>query len=144
MWCWQKLRFGFFWPPTPLRLHFLWYKSLQKVNFFDHLPTSSRKRSLWTAPCSFWSNWALDVFSTSKWPSAVKFCEKYICSWGKNERKMAKLEGCLFWTDSDYSCLITTCGLYFFNPFLKAIFFFQGCFSPKFCPYVQLIFKRGL
>ena len=43
-------RFGFFWPPTPLRLHFLWYKSLQKVNFFDHLPPSSCKRSLWTAP----------------------------------------------------------------------------------------------
>ena len=30
----------------PLRLHFLWYKSLQKVDFFDHLPTSSCKRSL--------------------------------------------------------------------------------------------------
>ena len=41
---------SFFWPPTPLRLHFLWYKSLQKVNFFDHLPPSSCKRSLWTAP----------------------------------------------------------------------------------------------
>ena len=43
-------RFGFFWPPTPLRLHFLWYKSLQKVDFFDHLPPSSCKHSLWTAP----------------------------------------------------------------------------------------------
>ena len=43
-------RSGFFWPPTPLRLHFLWYKSLQKVNFFDHLPPSSCKRSLWTPP----------------------------------------------------------------------------------------------
>ena len=42
--------FGFFWPPTPLRLHFLWYESLQKVNFFDHLPPSSCKRSLWTTP----------------------------------------------------------------------------------------------
>ena len=49
----QKLRwhvFGFFWPPTHLRLHFLWYESLQKVDFFDHLPPSSCKRSLWTAP----------------------------------------------------------------------------------------------
>ena len=27
-------RFVFFWPPTPLRLHFLWYKSLHKVDFF--------------------------------------------------------------------------------------------------------------
>ena len=39
-------RFGFFWPPSPLRLHFLWYESLQKVDFFDHLPPSSCKRSL--------------------------------------------------------------------------------------------------
>ena len=30
-------RFAFFWPPTPLCLHFLWYKSLQKVNIFDLL-----------------------------------------------------------------------------------------------------------
>ena len=43
-------KFGFYWPPTPLCLHFLWYESLQKVNFFDHLPLSSCKRSLWTAP----------------------------------------------------------------------------------------------
>ena len=43
-------RFGFFLPPNPLRLHFLWYKSLQKVDFFYHLPPSSCKRSLWMAP----------------------------------------------------------------------------------------------
>ena len=43
-------RFDIFWPPTPLCLHFLWYKCLQKVDFFDHLPTSSCKRSLWTPP----------------------------------------------------------------------------------------------
>ena len=42
--------FVFFWPHTPLRLHILWYKSLQKVDFFDHLPPFSCKRSLWTAP----------------------------------------------------------------------------------------------
>ena len=39
-----------FWPPTPVRLHFLWYKSLRKVDFFDHLPPTSCKRSLWMAP----------------------------------------------------------------------------------------------
>ena len=33
-----------------LHLHFLWYKSLQKVDLFDHLPPSTCKRSLWTAP----------------------------------------------------------------------------------------------
>ncbi len=43
-------KFGFFWPPTPLRLHFLWYESLQKVDFFDHLPPCSCKHSLWTPP----------------------------------------------------------------------------------------------
>jgi hypothetical protein len=31
-------RFGFFWPPTPLRFHFLWYKSLQKVDFLTTYP----------------------------------------------------------------------------------------------------------
>ena len=33
----HKLRlqdFGFFWPPTPLCLHFLWHESLQKVDIF--------------------------------------------------------------------------------------------------------------
>ena len=30
--------FGFFGPPTPLRLHFIWYKSLQKVDFFTTYP----------------------------------------------------------------------------------------------------------
>ena len=39
-----------FWPPNLLCLHFLWYESLQKVDFFDHLPPSSCKRSLWTPP----------------------------------------------------------------------------------------------
>ena len=41
-------RFCFFWSPTLLRLHFLWYKSLQKLDFFDHLSPSSCKRSFWT------------------------------------------------------------------------------------------------
>ena len=39
-------KFVFFRPPNPLRLYFLWYKSLQKVDCFDHLPPSSCKRSL--------------------------------------------------------------------------------------------------
>ena len=33
----NKLRLqdsGFFWPPTPLHLHFLWYEFLQKVDYF--------------------------------------------------------------------------------------------------------------
>ena len=42
--------FGFFWPPTPLCLHFLWYKSLQQVVFFTTYPPPPCKRNLWTAP----------------------------------------------------------------------------------------------
>ena len=63
----HKLRLqdlGFFWPPTPLRLHFIWYKSLQKVNFFDHLPPSSCKRSLWTPP---YTKHVLPHSNTSSW-----------------------------------------------------------------------------
>ena len=37
----------FFWPPTPLRWHFLPYECWQKVNIFG-LPTCIR--SLWTTP----------------------------------------------------------------------------------------------
>ena len=31
-------RFDFFQPPTPLRLHSIWYKSLQKVDFLTTYP----------------------------------------------------------------------------------------------------------
>ena len=43
---WQN--FGFFWPPTPLSWHFLWYERWQKVDIFG--PPTSCKRSLWTPP----------------------------------------------------------------------------------------------
>ena len=43
-------RFGFFWPPIPLRLHFLCYKCLKRADFFYNLPPFSCKRSLWTPP----------------------------------------------------------------------------------------------
>ena len=43
-------RFVSFWQPNPICLHFLRYKSLQKVDFSDHLPPSSCKRSLRTPP----------------------------------------------------------------------------------------------
>ena len=37
--------------------------------------------------CSFWSNWAFELFSTSKWSSTLKFCEIYKCSGQKNDQK---------------------------------------------------------
>ena len=46
----------------------------------------------------FWSNWDLDMFSPSKWPSAPKFWERYICRWWKMARngcKIAKRKSCL-------------------------------------------------
>ena len=46
----------------------------------------------------FWSNWDLDTFGPSKWPSAPKFYERYLCSWQKMARngcKMAKRKSCL-------------------------------------------------
>ena len=46
----------FFWPPTPLRWHFLPYKRWQKVKIFDYLPTSFCQRSLWTPPCFNYQN----------------------------------------------------------------------------------------
>ena len=44
--------FWHFWPPTPLRWHFLPYKRWQKSTFIDYLPVppSSCKRCLWTTP----------------------------------------------------------------------------------------------
>ena len=38
--------------------------------------------------CSFWSNYNLDTFSTSKWTSPPKFCERYSCSWQKKWPEM--------------------------------------------------------
>ena len=81
-------RFFFFWPPTPLCLHFLWYKSSQKIDFFDHLPPSSCKRSLWTTPKQ-----------TSYWYKTVFFLCKYVyCSLKKtcHQRKLRKTKCLLF------------------------------------------------
>ena len=79
-------RFCFFGPPTPLGLHFLWYKSLQKVNFFDHPPPSSCKRSLWTTPkrCTtsiFLAKWcSIDLCYWKLWPWSFSQCS---AQWGQ-------------------------------------------------------------
>ena len=63
--------------------------------------------------CSFSFNWDLDMFSISKWPSAPKFCEIYLCSWQKMTKigpKIAKLKGCLFYFEIEYNLAsITVC-----------------------------------
>ena len=32
---------------------------------------------------NFWTNYDLDLFNTSKWPSELQFCERYLCRWRK-------------------------------------------------------------
>ena len=54
---------------------------------------------------SFWSDWGLDMFSTSKWPSEPKFCERYYVVGKKMTRngcKIAKVKGCLFYIEMEY------------------------------------------
>ena len=56
--------------------------------------------------CSFWSSYILDTFRTSKWTSALKFCERYSCSWHKmtiNDCKIAKCKDCDIWTWTNYT-----------------------------------------
>ena len=47
----------------------------------------SGNRKICVLCCSFWSNQDLDMFSTSKWLSALMFCERLLCSWQKNDQK---------------------------------------------------------
>ena len=55
-------RFCLFWTPTPLRWHFLPYKSWQNLTFLNYLPTSSCKRSLWTTPlCWSFNSFNLEI-----------------------------------------------------------------------------------
>ena len=32
---------------------------------------------------NFWTNYYLDLFSTSKWLSELQFCDRYLCRWQK-------------------------------------------------------------
>jgi len=66
--------------------------------------------------CSFWSNQDLDMFSTLKWPSVIKFFERYYVVGKKMTRKdpeMAKLKDCIFYIKSENT----------------SINFFQSCFN---------------
>ena len=39
---------------------------------------------------NFWTNYNLDLFSTSKWPSELQFCERCLCRWQKIGLKLSK------------------------------------------------------
>ena len=81
------------------------FMSNRFLEFFLPKLKKSWNRNICVLCYSFWSNQDLDMFSTSKWPSAVKFFERYLCSWQKmtrNDPKMAKLKGCIFYIVSEY------------------------------------------
>ena len=43
--------------------------------------------------CSFWFNWDLKMFRTSKWPSAPQFCKIFYCRWQKKwQERVIKLQ----------------------------------------------------
>ena len=57
-------------------------------DFFLHkLKKNGPKKNVFLC-CIFWSDWNLDTFSTSKWTSKPKFCERYPCSWQKKWPEM--------------------------------------------------------
>ena len=65
---------------------------------------------------SFWSNWELDTFRHSKWPSAPQFCERYICSWQKKWPKMV-----VKWPSSKFVIFFTGQSLLTYIPFTKKV-----------------------
>ena len=70
-----------------------WPDLLQEV--FSHRGMNTRGENwlLWKGPTvcclmcvlchNVWTNYDLDLFSTSKWPSELQFCERYLCRWRK-------------------------------------------------------------
>ena len=43
----------------------------------------SRNRNICVLCHNFWPNYNLNLLSTSKWPSELQFCERYVCIWRK-------------------------------------------------------------
>ena len=74
---WQA--FAFFWPPTPLRWHFPWYKGWQIVDIFEHLPTLSCKCSLWTTTMYFLTIASRIWFRLSKYAKIKLFIHISFC-----------------------------------------------------------------
>jgi hypothetical protein len=66
-----------------------YFHHLQKTNKICHPTTHcyGKDRLFVRIICvlclNFWTNYDLDLFSTSKWPSELQFCERYLCIWRK-------------------------------------------------------------
>ena len=87
------------------------------LEFFLWKLKKSGNRKICVLCCCFWSNQDLDMFSTSEWPSAIKFFGRYLCSWQKMTRnypKMAKLKRCIFYIESEYIFIVWDCKAYLF------------------------------
>ena len=71
-------------------------------NHCDHrgMNTIGENWLLWKGPTvsrlicvlchNFWTNYDLDLISTSKWMSEFQFCERYLCRWQKSDQKWWK------------------------------------------------------
>ena len=99
---WSNLDFNILstskWPSGPQfceRLSCNWQINDQKWSKNGHLWVidfqdfffQNGNRTVCVLCCSFWSNQDLDMFSTSKWLSALNFFERLLCSWRKNDQK---------------------------------------------------------
>ena len=99
---WSNLDFNILstskWPSGPQfceRLSCNWQINDQKWSKNGHLWVidfqdfffQNGNRTVCVFCCSFWSNQDLDMFSTSKWLSALNFFERLLCSWRKNDQK---------------------------------------------------------
>ena len=68
-----------------------WFKSYD-ADFHFRLELKERGFAFFCFCHYFWTNWDLDMSSTSKWASESQFCKIYWCSWkkmAKNGRKTA-------------------------------------------------------
>ena len=75
-------------PPRLVSLLFDWYKQRVirrklKTDSYSTGPTLFGLRCILSH--NFWTNYDLDLFSTSKWPSEPQFCERYNGSCQKND-----------------------------------------------------------
>ena len=68
-------------------------ESFERIYKHRGINTRGENWLLWKGPTvcclicvlchNFWTNYDLDLFSTSKWPSELQFCERYLCRWQK-------------------------------------------------------------
>ena len=53
----------------------------RKTEFSFCESANSGKKINYVLCHNFWTNWGTDPFSTSKWPSELLVCKRYLCKW---------------------------------------------------------------